>query len=58
MDIAEWNIETTSDKCSHRVYVKKFIQEVGEEEKIEQCDHPYNDSKACMRSECPIRIKE
>ena len=60
MDITEWDITTTSDKCEYRIYIEDFsyIESFSGKEHtklIEQCAHPYNDSRACVKCKCPIK---
>lgn len=57
MDMVEWEIKTTSDKCSYREYIQGF-DDTGFPGLIDQCDHPSNETKACIKSNCPEKVKK
>lgn len=58
MDLSEWDIKTTSDKCLYRICVKQFNTVTGllNYDPVEQCNHPYNETKACIKDNCPEKI--
>jgi len=64
MNLCEWNIKTTSNKCFYRVLIREFdccsgnCQSIPKNECSEQCDHPENASRTCKKSLCPEKLKK
>jgi hypothetical protein len=54
MDMCEWKIVTTSDKCAYIVDIHNF-----DEQNLvsNQCDHPENESRFCSSEKCPIKLE-
>lgn len=55
MDMCEWDIKTTSDKCPYIMNIRNFD---GLNLVSNQCDHPENESRFCSSEKCPIKLKE
>ena len=51
MDMLEWKVIITSDKCPYIVPIQHggaLIQSL-------ECDHPENNSRYCANNKCPIK---
>lgn len=56
MDLTEWQIVTTSDKCPYLIHIYEY-DDIGRQsiDCTSQCDYPENENRTCLKKLCPIK---